>query len=76
MPQALPEGVVIFDQYPNLTHQGNRYIRIGPDERLYTNLGAPCNICLLDRAVGNVRFGSLDSMRLDGSDFQPYANGE
>ncbi len=66
---------MIFEQFPNITWHGNKYIRIGPDERLYIDLGAPCNDCILENAVGNVSFGSLNSMRLDGSDLQPYATG-
>lgn len=73
--QVLPPGKVIFDQFPNITWHGNKYIRVGPDERLYIDLGAPCNDCKLDNAVGNVSFGSINSMRLDGSDLQPFASG-
>ena len=73
--QLLPPGKVIFDQFPNITWHGNKYIRVGPDERLYIDLGAPCNDCKLDNAVGNVSFGSINSMRLDGSDLQPFASG-
>lgn len=69
------EGAVIFEQLPKLTHHGNKYIRVGPDERLYIDLGAPCNDCLLEKAVGNISFGSLNSLRLDGTDLQPYADG-
>lgn len=73
--QPLPPGKVIFDQFPKITWHGNKYIRVGPDERLYIDLGAPCNDCLLQNAVGNVTFGSLNSMRLDGTDLQPFAEG-
>nr|QOL01109.1 putative extracellular protein CSOL_036 [Pseudococcomyxa simplex] len=73
--KLLPPGKVIFDQFPNITWHGNKYIRVGPDERLYVDLGAPCNDCKLDNAVGNVSFGSINSMRLDGSDLQPFASG-
>ncbi len=75
MVQPLPPGKVIFDQFPKITWHGNKYIRVGPDERLYIDLGAPCNDCLLQNAVGNVTFGSLNSMRLDGTDLQPVAGG-
>lgn len=73
--QPLQQGTVIFDKFPNITWHGNKYMRVGPDERLYIDLGAPCNDCLLENAVGNVSFGSLNSMRLDGTDLQPYATG-
>lgn len=73
--QPLPPGKVIYDKLPNITWHGNKYIRVGPDERLYIDLGAPCNDCLLQNAVGNVSYGSLNSMRLDGTDLQPVAGG-
>ncbi|CAL8468342.1 g7882 [Coccomyxa elongata] len=73
--KPLPPGKVIYDKLPNITWHGNKYIRVGPDERLYIDVGAPCNDCLLQNAVGNVSFGSLNSMRLDGTDLQPVAGG-
>ena len=39
-------------------------------------MGAPCNDCLLERAFGNITFGSLNSIALDGTDIQPWAQGE
>ena len=52
-----------------------RYIRISPAGRLFFDMGAPCNDCLLEKAFGNITFGSLNSMALDGTDIQPYAQG-
>ena len=52
-----------------------RYIRISPRGRLFFDMGAPCNDCLLEKAFGNITFGSLNSMALDGTDIQPYAQG-
>ena len=40
-----PKPVVIYDDLPNHASHGWRYIGIGPDNKLYINVGAPCNIC-------------------------------
>ena len=43
---------------------------MGPDERLYFNIGAPCNICMPPPANAQLR-----SIKLDGSDPQVIARG-
>lgn len=48
---------------------------MSPTGRLYFDTGAPCNDCLLEKAFGNITFGSLNSMALNGTDIQPYAQG-
>ena len=40
-----PKPAVVYDDLPNQQSHGWRYIGIGPDEKLYINVGAPCNIC-------------------------------
>ncbi len=40
-----PEPVVITDDLPDRRHHGWKFIRFGPDGRLYVPVGAPCNIC-------------------------------
>lgn len=50
-------------------HHGWRYLAFDPDGRLYISMGAPCNVC--DPGP----FGSIWSMRPDGSDFHPFARG-
>ena len=65
-----PKPVVINNSYPGERHHGPRYIRFGPDGRLYVPVGAPCNICLPDS-----RHGILTSIMPDGSDYEVYATG-
>ncbi len=36
---------VLFEDLPNKSWHGWRYIAFGPAERLYVTVGAPCNIC-------------------------------
>ena len=48
---------VIFDKLPRDVHHGWKFIRFGPDGRLYIPIGAPCNVC--DRE-GYALIGFLD----------------
>ena len=65
-----PKPVVIYDDLPNHQSHGWRYIGIGPDDMLYINVGAPCNICEPPAANAQIR-----RMRLDGSGAHIYARG-
>ena len=40
-----PQPFVVTDRLPADTHHGWKFIRFGPDGRLYVPVGAPCNIC-------------------------------
>ena len=40
-----PQPVVVFDGYPSDRHHGWKFIRFGPDGKLYVPVGVPCNIC-------------------------------
>ena len=65
-----PEYSVIYSDLPQKTHHGWRYIKIGPDDRLYIGIGAPCNICKLEDP-----YGTIASLNLDGSDFRIDSRG-
>lgn len=65
----IPEAAVVYDALPDETHHGWRYIGIGPDNKLYVSVGAPCNIC------NREGFGNISRMNLDGSDFEVFADG-
>jgi glucose/arabinose dehydrogenase len=55
-------------------HGGNhhwKFASLGPDGRIYTNVGANCNICSIDRDS----FALLVSFNLDGSDRRIEARG-
>ena len=62
---------VVFDQFPSDKHHGWKYLRFGLDGKLYTAVGAPCNICEPKEAI----YGSLVRLNPDGSDFEILANG-
>lgn len=64
-----PEPVVVTDVLPDKTHHGWKYLRFGPDGKLYIPVGVPCNIC--DEAG----FGEIRTMNPDGSEMEVYAKG-
>ncbi len=64
-----PEPVVVTDVLPDKTHHGWKYLRFGPDGKLYIPVGVPCNIC--DEAG----FGEIRTMNPDGSGMDVYAKG-
>ena len=43
-----PEPVKVFDQLPGDVPHGWKFIKFGPDGKLYVPTGAPCNICESD----------------------------
>ena len=66
-----PKPVAIYDKFPSDTHHGWKYLRFGPDGKLYTAVGAPCNICQPDKDI----YASLVRLNADGSDFEIIAHG-
>jgi glucose/arabinose dehydrogenase len=66
-----PTPVVIFDQLPADKHHGWKYLRFGPDNKLYSAVGAPCNICEPKKPI----YASLFRLNPDGSDFEIIAHG-
>jgi glucose/arabinose dehydrogenase len=65
-----PAAVVIYNKFPTETHHGWKYLRFGPDGKLYTAIGAPCNICNPDKP-----YASLVRMNEDGSGLEILARG-
>jgi glucose/arabinose dehydrogenase len=62
---------VVYSGLPNQANHGWKYLSVGPDGKLYLNIGAPCNICLPDRDV----YANIVRMNDDGSDFEVVARG-
>ncbi len=67
---ARPKPAVVTDRYPGETHHGLKFIRFGPDGRLYVPVGAPCNTC-----EPGPRHGLISRIRPDGSDYEVFARG-
>ena len=62
---------IIFDALPHEKWHGWKFIKFGPDGKLYVPIGAPCNVCEPD----NPLFASITRMNKDGSDFEFFAQG-
>jgi len=65
------EPKVVYDKLPTDKHHGWKYLRFGPDGKLYSAIGAPCNICKPE----DKRYASLFRINPDGSQFQILASG-
>lgn len=66
-----PKPVVVNDSFPTKSLHGWKFIRFGPDGKLYVPVGAPCNICdKWDR-----RFASIMRMEPDGRNLEIFARG-
>jgi glucose/arabinose dehydrogenase len=65
-----PKPVVIYDDLPKDEAHGWKFITIGPDNKLYFNVGAPCNICMPSPAHAQLR-----RINLDGSGPEVVARG-
>ncbi len=68
--EGRPKPAVVTDRFPRETHHGLKFIRFGPDGRLYVPVGAPCNICEPDS-----RHGMISRIRPDGSGYEVFARG-
>ncbi len=66
-----PDAEVIFDWLPTKIHHGWKYLRQGPDGKLYLPVGAPCNVCRSAKEI----FATIVRINTDGSDYAIYARG-
>jgi glucose/arabinose dehydrogenase len=67
-----PKYEIVSDALPDKTHHGWRYIKFGPDGRLYIGIGFPCNVCEDENTYG--RISSIDITNPSAS-FETYATG-
>ena len=65
-----PAPVVVNDNFPDDRHHGWKFIRFGPDGKLYVPVGAPCNICEPDDP-----YAAILHMNPDGSGLEVFARG-
>jgi glucose/arabinose dehydrogenase len=68
---AVPDPVVINANFPSDRWHGWKFIRVGPEGKLYIPVGAPCNVCLPDE----VWYGRILRMTLDGQSLEYIAEG-
>jgi len=65
-----PKPTVIYSDLPKDEPHGWKYLTLGPDNKLYFNVGAPCNICMPSEAHAQIR-----RINLDGSGAEVVARG-
>ncbi len=67
-----PEPVVINDDFPTAGHHGWKFIKFGPDGKLYIPVGAPGNTYA---PKDGELFATITRMNPDGSDVEIFARG-
>jgi glucose/arabinose dehydrogenase len=65
-----PQPEVVYDKLPSDVHHGWKFIRFGPDKKLYIPIGAPCNVCEREDP-----YATICRINPDGSSFEVYARG-
>ncbi|AKB36957.1 L-sorbosone dehydrogenase [Methanosarcina siciliae C2J] len=66
-----PGPVVVNADFPSDRSHGWKYIKFGPDGKLYVPVGMPCNICEQE----DERYGTIMRMEPDGSQLEVFASG-
>ncbi len=71
--ESTPEPSVLYDGLPEETHHGWKYLGFSPQNELFFNIGAPCNVCKKD----NPWFATIMSLDLEREPLQPeiFASG-
>ncbi len=65
-----PKPTVIYSDLPSDEPHGWKFLAVGPDNKLYFNVGAPCNICMPPPTNAQLR-----RINLDGSGAEVIARG-
>jgi glucose/arabinose dehydrogenase len=65
-----PKPTVIYSDLPKDEPHGWKYLTVGADNKLYFNIGAPCNICMPPETHAQIR-----RINLDGSGAEVVARG-
>jgi len=65
-----PKYTVVTDKYPSEGHHGWKFIRFGPDGKLYVPVGAPCNTCEPD-----ANHAIITRINDDGSNKEVFVKG-
>jgi glucose/arabinose dehydrogenase len=60
---------VVFDKLPRDVHHGWKFIRFGPDGKLYVPIGMPCNVCEREG------YGLIGGLDLSSGRFEIFAKG-
>jgi len=68
-PSGMPEKVLVSRSLPDDEWHGWKWIAHNQDGDLFTNIGAPCNVCLKD----DQRYASI--VKFEGNEWIPVARG-
>ena len=68
-----PDPIVVNADFPSDRSHGWKYIKFGPDGKLYVPVGMPCNVCNLEEE--DERYGTIMRMEPDGSQLEIFARG-
>lgn len=70
-PDAKPVDMTALFKLPPLQHHNWKYLRFGPDDKLYVPFGAPCNICELPTN----EYAQIRRYNADGTGMEVIATG-
>lgn len=65
------DAEVVSGRFPGDRAHGWKFIKFGPDGKLYVPVGAPCNVCDPENPI----YSTITRMNPDGSDFEIVAAG-
>ncbi|MGB9927685.1 MAG: PQQ-dependent sugar dehydrogenase [Methanosarcina sp.] len=68
-----PESVIVNGSFPAERSHAWKYIKFGPDGKLYIPVGMPCNVCNLE--AEDARFGTIMRMEPNGTQLEIFARG-
>src|SRR6266705_2908538 len=60
-----PKPVVIYSDFLNHQSHSWKFMALGPDNKLYVNVGSPCNICIPPETNAQIRRINLDGSGAD-----------
>lgn len=60
----------VAEVFPLKQHHGWKFIRFGPDGKLYVPVGAPCNVCAVEDP-----YGTIHRINPDGTGLEVFAHG-
>jgi glucose/arabinose dehydrogenase len=71
--ENIPQPVDMTDAFklPTETHHNWKFLALGPDKKIYFQIGAPCNVCEINPEV----HGQIRRYNLDGSGMEIVARG-
>jgi glucose/arabinose dehydrogenase len=68
-----PKPVVVNNNFPSDSTHGWKYIKFGPDGKLYVPVGMPCNVC--NKEGEDERYGTIMRMEPNGNQLEIFAKG-